>query len=451
MTTAHYDALLETALEAARREAPEAEVTLREKRLALTRFGENRIHQNVAETDHRLSVRLAHGGRVAEAETNDLSPEGVEAVLKRAGRALAHLPASDDWCGFAPAGSVLALRDAVDAETAEGDPTRRAEPVSRLTRAAAGSGLVAAGAFSTLLETLAIANTEGLSLRHARTAAEFTTVVMASDGGSGAATGAARGLSGLDVDVLGERALDTARRSGKPEALPPGVYPVVLSAEAVLELLPFIGAGLNAEAVRKGRSYVIGREAEALFHPSLTLVDDGLDLANFALPFDFEGTPKARLTLLEAGRLKALASDRETAGFTGGASTGHRADAAAFDAAIGPKVMHPVLLPGAASEAELVAGLTRGIYVSRLHYVNMMDPRNLTLTGMTRDGTFWVEDGKIVKPLKNLRFTESMLAAFADVRGVGAETALELNPYGGANRAPALSLGAFTFSGATTF
>jgi predicted Zn-dependent protease len=237
-------------------------------------------------------------------------------------------------------------------------------------------------------------------------------------------------------------------RSAHPRELAPGTYPVVLEPAATATLVMWLGySAFGGKAVHEGRSPLSGRLGERVCSPLVTIVDDPTSPLLPGLPFDAEGTPKRRLPLIERGVAVGVTHDRWSAKLAGApGSTGH-----ALPAPNGAGGLATALLfePGEQPLDALVAGLDRGLLVTRFHYTGLVHPTTSTLTGMTRDGTFWVEDGRVAYGVRNLRFTQSILDALDDVRGVGTETEVARSALGSAVRAPAIGLGSFTFTSAT--
>ena len=414
----------------------------------LTRFANSQIHQNVAEQDLRVTVRVAFGHKVGTSGTNDLSAEGLAATVRDA-EALAKLqPENPEFPGFAPPQAYQPV-DAAVARTLAFSPADRARVVQHVCHDAIRENLNASGAFSTGLTQLAIANSLGLWAYHAYTLADFNAVVM-SDDSSGFSAASHIDAGQIDGEALAEEAIDKALRSRKPQELEPGTYTVILEEYAVNEMLGYLASGFSGEEVRQGRSFLSGRHGEKVAHKDISLWDDGHDMSGVPMPFDGEGTPKQRVMLMERGRLGEAVYDRHTAQLEGRASTGHyRAPGPFWGAGVAPQNLF--MSPGVHTKDEMLESTERGIWVTRFHYVNRLDPRRAVLTGMTRDGTFWIEDGKIVRPLKNMRFTQGVLDALGDVAMIGMETKLEGSPFGGGVHAPALKINNFRFSGKTTF
>jgi predicted Zn-dependent protease len=213
----------------------------------------------------------------------------------------------------------------------------------------------------------------------------------------------------------------------------------------MLTYLAYIGLG--ALALQEGRSFLCGRLGQLLAAPSVELWDDGRDPRGLPMAFDYEGTPKQRVPFFERGVARGVVYDRQTAARDGRESTGHALPA---PNTAGPLPTNLVLGTGDASDADLLRGVERGIWVTRFWYVNVVHPTQTVLTGMTRDGTFLIEHGELGRPIRNLRFTTSVLDALASVEAIG-QTPRLLPSWLGGSLVPALRVGRFTFSGATEF
>ncbi|MFN2231126.1 MAG: TldD/PmbA family protein, partial [Anaerolineae bacterium] len=249
----------------------------------------------------------------------------------------------------------------------------------------------------------------------------------------------------------GRVAVDKALRGRNPTEVEPGTYTVILEEDAVADMLFTLGRlGLGALSVQEGRSFMNGRFGQCITGEKITIWDDGHDTRGIVQPFDYEGVPKQRVTLIEEGIAKAVVYDSFTAGREEGkTSTGHSLPAPNM---IGPMPLNLFLAPGVASKGEMLASTERGVWVTRFHYTNPVHPVKAVLTGMTRDGTFLIEKGEITRPLKNLRFTQGILEAFAAASMLGAELKLIVAGWGGsATCVPALKIDGFRFTGTTEF
>ncbi|MGC8837366.1 MAG: TldD/PmbA family protein [Anaerolineae bacterium] len=425
-------------------QADQTEVVLWAQDQALTRFANSSIHQNVAERNVQVRVRAVVGRRTGVATGNDLRPEALERLAETALRLARLQPENPEFTSL-PEPSPAASVEALDEETLAFTPEDRAKGVAAICRLAAEDGLAAFGAFSTGTVELAVCNSLGVAAYFPTTAARLILVVMG-EGTSGHAEVAAWQVRQVDVEALAREAIGRARLARNPRDLPPGRYPVVLNTYAVADILETLGyLGWGALAYQEGRSFVSGRLGERVASPLVSVWDDGLDPSGLPLPFDFEGVPKQRVDLLREGVALGVVYDTFTAGREGRRSTGHALPAPNPE---GPMPGHLFMAPGKATVEEMVRSLDRGVFVSRFHYTVPVHDQKTVVTGMTRDGTFWVEGGEIAYPVKNLRFTQSYLEVLARTEQVSRETRLVPGHFGGV-RAPALLATEFLFTGAT--
>jgi PmbA protein len=419
------------------------EVLFRHEWGGLTRFAKNSIHQSTWREDTGLRVRVVIEGRVGVAGTNDLSPAGVVRAAESA-REMAGVVAPDPlFPGLAPP-NPLEDDSGFDEATAKMTPERRAEGVAELV-AACADGFGAAGAFETMASEVAVANTEGQFCWAPTTQASITTVVTGGDGGNGFAETFSRAVDEVDPATIGRRAADKAVASQSPRDLDPGRYTVVLEPAAVSTLVGFLSwIGLGGRLLAEGRSCLSGREGEQVAADAITLYDDARESGTIGLPFDFEGVPRSRVMLIEKGIFRDGVYDLRTARQAGKQSTGHALPAPNPE---GPLPLNVFMQRGEASLEEMIASTERGLLVTRFHYTNIVHPLESTITGMTRDGTFLIEHGEIAHPVKNFRFTQSILEALAETSMVGRETELASEFFFSASRVPGLKVESFNFSG----
>ena len=426
--------------------ADETEVLILAEDDQLTRFANSIIHQNVAERDASVRVRAVVGKRTGVASTNDLSPRSLQAAAARALETARLQPANPDLLPMAEPAAITRVA-AYSEATAACTPEARARGAAAICRLAQEAGLSAAGAFSTGEREVVVANSHGLFAYHAGTVADLNTVIMGNDS-SGYASQTDLDVARIDAEAAGREAVGKALRSRQPRELAPGVYPVLLEAYAVEEMLDYVAhLGFGALAVQDGRSFMAGRFGQQIVDPRISIWDDGLDPAGLPMPFDFEGVPKHRVDIIRGGVAAGVVYDRQTAAKEGREPTGHGLPAPNTR---GPMPGNLFMAAGTATREEMLRALGRGLYVTRFHYVNPVHPLKAVLTGMTRDGTFLIENGEIAAPVKNLRFTQGVLEALSQVVAVGAHTVLGRGWFGG-TRAPDLALGEFRFSGATQF
>lgn len=419
--------------------ADQTEVMVTEWDSALTRFANNGIHQNVAERNVSVRVRVVKDSRTGVASLNQLSSSASKDVLERALSIAALQPPGEvvPMPGPKPASRVNAWSDA----TAGATPEERADLVETLCVQAGRAGLKAFGAFSTSAGQLAIANSLGLYQHHRSTQAVVNSVVMG-EAGSGYADRSAMDVRELDKQSLADEVIDKARRNQNAQPVEPGVYEVVLEEYAVAEMLDFMSyMGFSALAVQEERSFM--KLNEQITGDAVSIWDDGLDPSGIPAPFDFEGVPKQRVDLIARGVASGVVYDQQSAAKEGRASTGHGLPAPNAD---GPYATNLFMAPGKTKKEELGSDIKRGIWVTRFWYVRVVHPKASIITGMTREGTFLIEDGKITRPVKDLRFTQSILDAFKGTLALTHATKLQASEYLGATRVPAVRLKEFTFT-----
>ena len=446
-TSAPIDELLDRALHASTAEHTEALYLAQDA--ALTRFATNRIHQSVREHDATLQVRVIDRDRIGVASTNRLDEDGIRDVVERA-IAIAERSAPN------PRAAVLPEPDGREhdpelgyvAATAEASADRRAEGARAVIASGEAKGLQSSGSFSTSVMSVAVANTHGIRARHRSTRAGLLTVMM--DGfGSGAASGyahtGATDIGDIDAEALGVEAADKGEAMRGAGELEPGEYEVILEEYAVGGLLEYLSyIGFSGLAHEEGRSFM--ELGQRLMAESVSIWDDGNDPTGMPSVIDFEGVARKRVDLIDHGVARAVVHDAATGARAGTGSTGHALPAPNL---IGPLPLNLFMAPGSTPRDELIAGVDRGVWVTRFHYINPVHPKKAILTGMTKDGTFLIEHGRLSRPLMNFRFTQAIPEAFSDVRAISQGTKLLPGEFVGSNRVPALHLGSFNFTGVT--
>jgi predicted Zn-dependent protease len=423
----------------------ETEVLVSADTNALTRFANNRINQNVAEENVTVSVRAVLGKRVGVASTNRLDSASLQATCDAAVRAAGVAPEDPSFPGLPGPAPILDADRALTA-TREFDAEARAAAVAAIVAESASRGLTVAGKVRSAEHTVAVANSLGVDVGSSVTGTQATVLSMGAETGSGWASFLDADSSKMDPAALGAAAADLALRSANPTALDPGDYRVVLAPEAVADIIDFLAyVGFSAKACQQGRSFMSGHLGEKVMSDQVTIVDDALADFAMGLPFDYEGQPKRRVEMIERGIAKAPVTDSYWAAKLGMANTGHALPA---PNSFGPSALNMAMEAGDATMDELIGSVARGVYVTRFHYVNVEDPISVMLTGMTRDGTFLIEDGKLTRPLKNLRFTQGAVEALSGCEG--ATSAREfVGTEEGACYVPGLLLAKFSFTGQT--
>ena len=410
---------------------------------ALTRFANNRIHQNVAHQDAVAHVRVAIGKRQGRAATNNLSPAGLADAVNQAAEYARLMPEDPDFPGLAEP-PPRQLVDAYHSPTAGCGPDRRAAVVGMVCRKAADLLLDAAGFCRTGSTELAVASTRGADAYHVGSFSGLL-ITARSDDSAGWSKGGGWRMDQIDAEDLADEAIDKAVRGRNPQDLEPGDYPVVLEHYAVddmLEALSFYGMG--AQMVQDGRSWMSEALGQPAMSPLVSIWDDGLDSTGWPVPFDAEGVPRQRVEIVTDGVVQGPVYNSYTAAKDGVASTGHQRGATG-----GPTATNLFMRPGDRTTEELVASVELGLYITRFYYTRLVHNRGCVMTGMTRDGTFLIENGEITAPVKNLRFTQSYVDALAGCQALSDTAHLNLNEAGVAMHVPAALLENWRFTGQT--
>jgi PmbA protein len=437
--------------------ADEAEATLLIEDQALTRFANSAIHQNVAQYNTHLAIRAVVDGGVGLAHTNRLDADDQRWVAEQAAAIARLQPPDPDFPGL-PSGGTAREAETYFEATASTNPAQRADAIRIIVDSAAQWRFTATGAYSTEVSEVAIANSAGVAVHATLTTASLRTVIDANPPqGVGFLTGYAdaisRDVSQIDPHAVAERAVHKCTLNRDPQPLPPGPYVTVLEEIAVADLLRFLALwGLSAEAVQEGRSFAVDKMGQQVCGANFTLWDDAADSRGLAMPFDWEGVPAQRLSLIDKGILRGLAYDSRSAAKEGRASTGHAPLRIAGFGGGRPAPTHPFVAPGDCPRDDLIAGVERGVLVTRFHYTHCPDPQKVVATGTTRDGTFLIEEGRIVGALRNLRFTQSVLDAFSNIEAVSDTPELHHDWWSSAaHHVPALRVRGFQFTGGTEF
>ncbi len=425
--------------------ADQAEALVTAETSALTRYANNRINQNVAESNALVSVRAVMGKRIGVASTNRLDDASLHACCDAA-IAAARVATEDTYFESLPEPEPVRPSERSVAATRDFSAEQRAESVAAIVGESRKHGLTAAGKVRNAEHVVAVANSLGVDVGGSYTGLECTALSMG-ETGSGWSSFLSRDAAEFDPSAVGAEAADIALRSANPGELEPGDYPVVLAPQAVGDLLDFLSwVGFSVKAFEEGRSFLSNKLEHQILNQPVTIIDDALADYALGMTFDYEGAPKTAVPIIEHGVGIRPVTDSYWASRGGWINSGHALPA---PNPFGPMALNLEMAAGDASIDELIGQVERGVYVTRFHYVNVEDPVPVTLTGMTRDGTFLIENGKLTRPLKNLRFTQSVVDALYDCEAVSSERRLV-----GTEESPALVPGIlcarFSFTGQTS-
>ncbi len=395
-------------------EADETEVDVSSTTDALTRFANNTIHQNVAEQNLSISIRTVVDGRTARATTNKTDDESLRRAVAAAVRLAHNQPRNPDLLPMLRSQKYQKVARHF-AATADATPQDRARAVTRVCKMADKTKQTAAGIFATASTQSILANSRGLFAHYEQTRAEFSVTILEDDS-SGWAKANSPDVRKIDPDALAENASQKAARSRKPRALEPGHYTVILEPPAVLDLVGFLFYDFAGTAVLDKRSCFTGRIGKKIFGENVTLWDDAYHPLQTGAPYDGEGVPRQKVLLVDRGVPKNLVYARATANKMKAKPTGH---GFSLPNDYGEAPMNLVFSGGHKSVDEMVRSTERGVLVTRLWYIREVDPYEKVLTGMTRDGTFLVENGKVAGGIRNFRFNQSILEMLSNIEMLG--------------------------------
>ena len=408
----------------------EVEAIIAGGRSALTRFANSTIHQNVAEEGYVISIRVAMQGKTARATTNRIDDESLKRAVQSAEQ-IARVQQPDPDLLPVPGPQEAKDSQLVQrhfAETAAITPESRAAAVEQIVSVAKRHKQTTAGIFSSSEILEALLNSRGMSKIHRQTSSEVSITMLAEDS-SGWQKANSPNVDNLDPKGLAEIAAEKAAGSAHPREVAAGKFTVVLEPAAVLDLIGFLFFDFGGTALLEQRSFLNNRLSTRLFGENITIYDDVYHPLQSGASFDGEGVPRQRVTLVDKGVIRNLVYSRATA---------RRIQASEFAAQLGSvsPTGHGFPLPNEIGDApmnivvadgngaaqpvnEMVASTERGIYITRLWYIREVDPYEKILTGMTRDGTFLIEKGKLAGGVRNFRFNQSLIDLLQNVETLG--------------------------------
>ena len=456
LTREQCDAIAKKVLSFAK--ADETRVSISSSANGNMRFAVNQASTSGDNYDNTVTVRSAFGKRSASSTTNSHDDASLKAVVERA-EALARLAPEDPEAMPELGPQNYPPSPAWAEATASLDAAGRAAAVNAITAVSKAANLVATGFLDTNLAAFAVANNKGLFAYHRQTAAALSTTIRTPEGtGSGWAGAATNDFSKIDSAALGKRAADKARRSVNPVAIEPGRYTVVLEPTAVGNIIGLIQGAFDARSADEGRSFFskpgggtkIGMK---VFDERVTLTSDPMDPDTPGAPFGGDGSPVGRRVWIEKGVLRTLSYDRYWAqqkgvAANGGGGGGRGGGGGGFGGGGGALKM----LGGEHTIEEMIASTQRGILCTRFWYIRGVDPRTVLFTGLTRDGTFLIENGKITRPVKNLRWNESPVFVLNNLEMLGRPERVISNEAGSAGAAmlmPPIKAKDFNFTSAS--
>ena len=411
----------------------------------LTRFTHNMVHQNVAVSDVSVRIRAIVGKRTGVATTNKLDDASLRQTAARALEMAKLAPEDPDLPELPRGGPTRAPEGAYVPQTAAATPHTRAEMCDAIFRIAEERDYWCAGYVTTSASGVTIVNSSGARASFDGTDSGANVKMNAGDS-TGFAEGYDNDVTHLDAHAIGATSALKARESASPRAVEPGEWTVILEPAAFGELLSYLTDHFSAQAYEEGSSFLSDGLDKRYLGENVTILDDYAHPLNPGMPFDYEGQPTQRLTLVEDGVAKNVVTDSYWARKLGLENTGHALPA---PNAYGPQAGHIVVAPGSKPTAELIAQTERGLLITRFWYIRTVDQKKAIVTGMTRDGTFLIEDGNVVCGVRNMRFNQSIVEALKNC-----EFSNALHRTGGYSYGlvvPAAKIAKFTFSSGTEF
>ncbi len=431
--------------------ADQTEIVFIGRDTGLTRYANSTIHQNVHETNATIMFRAIRGKKIGVASTNSMALNDLKATLKNAIEISKYQKDNKYFQGLPGPEAYADIKTYFEA-TANYKPNDRARMVKKMIYRSNRRKFTMAGAFSTGEGEIAVFNTNGVRCYQPVTGSSLNVIAM-SNSSSGYASGMSRNVADIDPVALADIAVEKAYKAKKPKPLKEGEYEVILEPAAVAEAMEWTNyIAFGSKAFEEKTSFIAHNLDKKIMDDSITIYDDGNDPSGIAIPFDFEGVPKKKVVFVDKGVPKGVVYDRTSAARAGTQSTGHALTADSQGE--GAIALNLFMAPGDKARDEMLHSMPRGILITRFHYLNgFIDTPKAVLTGMTRDGTFWVENGEIQHGIKNLRFTDSIIRAFSNVKGISKDRQLIPSWWDavGCLAVPALHLGSFKFTGTTDF
>ena len=430
-TEQESQAILERALAAAK--ADEADAVFIATDRNISRFANSTLHQNMSEATAELTLRVIVGGASGLAATTSFDEQEIARTADLAREAARHSRPMPGFAGLYRGSEGVPVLPTYDEATARLAPAEKARGLRAVFDEGLAHGVEFAGSFTHGVSSVATANSHGVRRYTVMTSSDASFIAL-SERGSGFATDCARATSSIDLGALGREAIEKARlRVDSAEEIEPGPYDVILEPPAIAEVLDWLNMiAFSGQSYEDGSSFLVENLGRKVLSEQLTLTDDSIDGGFLPFPFDLEGLPRRRVTLVERGVLRTPVVDKEWADRLGLAPT---ANAWHLSAPEHGSAFHLSIAPGSSTREEMIRSTKLGIWVTRFNYVNgLLEPKTALMTGTTRDGTFLIRDGEVVARLPNLRWTQSMVEAFSNIDSLSRErrrVSTWYNPFGG--------------------
>jgi predicted Zn-dependent protease len=446
-----------TVEKAVKKGASQAEATVVVTNSALTRFTRNAIHQNVAQRKYLLNLEVVvDGKRRGSMALNSLGDADIDESLDRVLKIARVSTPDPDFVSLPEPREIAPLSEIFNKKTAEVTPEDRVEGVQALIDAALDHDKRvrwSTGAYSTESGTYAVANSLGVEAEtaYARASVDIVTKAGKNEDGSGYSARFSRDVGEFDFEAMARKAAEDAVNGIAPDLIPIGEYEAVFTPATLSTFTGFMGQlGFSARAYQDGYSCLTDRIGSQVFDEKLTIHDMGRSLETFnAMPFDGEGVPKGTLRLVDGGVPENLCYDSYTALKDGVESTGHALPKSGRFFFRGmPLPLNMVVEPGEATVEEMIEDTKRGVYLTRLHYVNAIRRDLAVISGLTRDACWLIEDGEVKHPIKVMRFTDSVIRVMSGIDAIGGESTVGILPY---ETLPAVKVSSFRFTGQSEF
>lgn len=423
------------------------EIIALEGKSELTRFAESYIHQNVAETNLNLTVKVINEDRIGAVEMNSIDEHTILKNIEKAIEVTKITPRLDYHYQLLKPQSYK-IKSKYSKDTANFTPLNRAQLVSQLIKEVNKREYEAAGAFKTEESALMVANSEGVFAFDRETKVDFNCVITR-DNSTAHASFIDSDINNFNINKITDELLEAAFKNVEQIEIEPGVYTVILSPEAVSDILNYTGyTAFNGKMIMEGKSFVCNNRGKKIFPETITVSDDPFDELTMPISFDLVGYPREKIDLIKDGVIKDGVYDHLTALKYNKKCTGNTLPPE--HASFGALPFNLVMKKGSNSVEEMISSTKKGIYISRFHYVNILNPMSVQLTGMTRDGTFLIEGGKLGRAIKNMRFNTSVIDMLKAVDMISKERQTK-SGFIGPTVAPYLRTNNFTFSSKTSF
>ena len=423
------------------------EVVVIENNSELTRFAQSYIHQNVAETDLDLTLKVINEDRISIVEMNSIDEQVLSKNIEKAIE-LSRISPKLDYHYQLVKPQLYKIKSKYSEKTANFTPLKRARLINYLIKEVNREGYEAAGAFKTEETTLLVANSEGVFAFDQGTKVDFNGVIT-KDNSTAYASFIDSDISNFNIKKITDELLSVAFKNVDQVEIEPGIYTVILSPEAVASILDYTAyTAFNGKLIAEGKSFFSANRRKKIFPEIITILDNPLDEFTLPMPFDFVGYPREKIYLIKDGVIVDGVYDHLTALKYNLKCTANTLPPES--ASMGALPFNLVMKGGEDNIRDIISHTKKGVYITRFHYVNVLNPMSVQLTGMTRDGTFLIEDGKMIKAIKNMRFNTSVIDMLKAVDMISKERQTKKG-FVGPVVAPYLRTNNFTFSSKTSF